>query len=53
MYARSLNLKCKDEWKAWCKSGKRPANIPGCPDKVYKHDGWHGYAHWLGTANVH
>ena len=30
----------------------RPANIPSHPDKVYKHDGWQGYGHWLGTGNV-
>ena len=52
-YARSLNLKSKDDWKAWCKSGERPANIPCCPEKVYTHEGWQGYGHWLGTADVH
>ena len=52
LHARSLNLKSQAEWHAWSKSGARPANIPGCPDKVYKHNGWQGYGHWLGTGNV-
>ena len=52
LYARSLKLTGKNDWQAWCKSGTRPANIPSAPDKVYKHKGWQGYGHWLGTGNV-
>ena len=26
--------------------------MPSGPDEVYKHDGWQGYGHWLGTGNV-
>ena len=52
VYALSLNLKTKKEWEAWCKSGARPATIPSTPHAVYKHAGWHGYGHWLGTGNV-
>ena len=42
----------QEEWEAWCKSGARPANMPSNPDRTYKHDGWQGYGHWLGTGNV-
>ena len=52
MYARSLALKSQAEWGEWRKSGARPANIPTTPHKVYKHAGWQGYGHWLGTGNV-
>ena len=52
LYARALKLKGKEDWEAWSKSGARPANIPSAPIKVYKHDGWQGYGHWLGTGNV-
>ena len=48
-FARALKLKRQYDWKQWCKSGARPANIPAGPDRVYKHDGWEGYRHWLGT----
>ena len=52
LFARSLKLTCNTEWLAWCNSGKRPANIPATPEQVYKHNGWQGYGHWLGTGNV-
>ena len=52
LYARSLKLKCRAEWVEWCKSGARPANVPSRPDVTYKHDGWQGYGHWLGTDAV-
>ena len=50
--ARSLKLKSRKEWHEWCKSGERPANMPSTPHKIYKHDGWQGYGHWLGTGKV-
>ena len=50
LYARSLKLKGNKEWREWHKSSARPANIPTGPETVYKHDGWQGYSHWLGTA---
>ena len=52
LYARSLKLKNRVEWKAWCKTGARPANMPSTPDRTYKHDGWQGYGAWLGTGAV-
>ena len=53
LYARSLKLTSEKEWREWRRSGARPANMPSCPEKVYKHQGWQGYRHWLGTADVH
>ena len=50
--ARSLKLKGKAEWVVWSKSGGREANIPSAPHTSYKHDGWQGHGHWLGTGNV-
>ena len=52
LYARSLKLKGKVDWEAWCKSGARPPNVPSHPETIYKHDGWQGYGHWLGTGNA-
>ena len=49
LYARSLKFTCLKEWTEWCKSGARPVNIPADPRKFYKHAGWQGYRHWLGT----
>ena len=52
LYARSLKLKSMQEWEAWRKTSARPANIPSTPERTYKHEGWQGYGHWLGTGNV-
>ena len=49
--AQSLGLASSTEWYAWGKEGMRPANVPGAPHKAYKHDGWQGWGHWLGTGN--
>ena len=49
--AQSLGLANNKEWTAWGKEGMRPANVPSRPDRTYKHDGWHGWGHWLGTGN--
>ena len=49
---QSLGLANQKEWHAWGKEGMRPANVPGAPDQVYKHDGWQGWGHWLGTGNA-
>ena len=50
LYARSLGLNNTDQWDQWSKSSARPANIPSSPHNVYKHGGWQGYRHWLGTG---
>ena len=49
VYARFLKLEHVKEWKDWCKSGACPVNVPADPCKFYKHAGWQGYGHWLGT----
>ena len=51
--ARSLQLKNTTEWRLWSKrSDARLENIPTNPNSVYKHEGWQGYGHWLGTGNI-
>ena len=50
--ARSLRLASSKEWRVWSKEGMRPANVPSHPDATYKHDGWQGWGHWLGTGNI-
>ena len=36
------------QWNAYCKSGKKPKNIPNAPNQVYKNNGWVGVGVWLG-----
>ena len=50
--ARSLQLLSHAEWRAWCRTGVRPANVPSNPDQVYVHGGWRGWEHWLQHANI-
>jgi hypothetical protein len=47
-FVRKLELKGETEWQAWCKSGKRPFNIPSSPHKTYRDDGWISMPDWLG-----
>ena len=51
-FVNTLNLKNRREWSEYCKSGKRPDDIPSVPDKVYKNNGWVSYAYWLGTKKI-
>jgi hypothetical protein len=51
--ARSLGLNNSAEWRAWVKSGAKPADIPSVPHTVYAGRGWVNWADWLDTKNVH
>jgi hypothetical protein len=51
-FARGLGLKSGDEWSDYCKSDKKPADIPANPYGVYANDGWAGWGDWLGTGVV-
>jgi hypothetical protein len=50
-FARSLNLKGVKDWRAYCKSGNKPDDIPLSPDFIYKKD-FTGWGDWLGTGYV-
>ena len=52
LYARSLKLKGAKQWRVGANGGGLPANVPSHPDATYKHDGWEGWGHWLGTDSV-
>ena len=45
-----LNIKSQRGWNSYCKSGKKPNNIPANPRIVYKKQ-WKGWGDWLGTGN--
>jgi tetratricopeptide (TPR) repeat protein len=49
---RSLGLKSRTEWKAYCKSGDKPEDIPANPDSTYADAGWTGFGDWLGKDLV-
>jgi superfamily II DNA or RNA helicase len=49
-FARGLKLKSQTEWRDYCKSGKKPADIPANPPNTYAEVGWDGWGDWLGTG---
>jgi len=50
-FVRKLGLKNFDEWREFCKSPHKPADIPYAPRNTYKKQ-WKGMGDWLGTGNV-
>jgi hypothetical protein len=50
-YVKSLKLKSQKGWTDYCKSGKRPSNIPSRPESVYLNKGWDGYSNWVGNKH--
>ena len=40
-FVRSLGLKSQAEWRAYCKSGKKPDDIPANPNRRIR-EGWLG-----------
>ena len=50
-FVHSLNLKKVREWQEYCKSGKKPLDIPSNPLESYS-DEWKGFSDWLGTFTI-
>ena len=50
-YVHSQKLKSSKYWTIYCKSGKKPDNIPAYPQSVYKKE-WKGMGDWLGTERI-
>jgi hypothetical protein len=46
--ARGLGFTSEDEWRDYCRSGKRRHDIPAAPHLVYKNEGWINFADFLG-----
>jgi Helicase conserved C-terminal domain len=45
---RKENLKSLKDWEEYCRSGRRPDNIPSCPHNSYADSGWDGYPDFCG-----
>ena len=50
-FVRTLNLKNREEWREYCKSGNKPDDIPSSPHYTYKKD-FKGWGDFLGTGTV-
>ena len=51
-FAQSLGLENRNDWHEYCKSGKKPKDIPATPEGTYKDRGWISFGDWLGTGTV-
>ena len=51
-FARKLKLKSSKAWPKYCKSGKKPDDIPKRPAFSYKNKGWTDWGDFLGTGNI-
>ncbi len=50
-FVQQLGLKSGSEWTIYCKSEKKPQDIPYNAKKVYKKE-WKGIGDWLGTGTI-
>jgi hypothetical protein len=49
-FVRHLGFKSQAEWLGYCKSGRKPIDIPSNPQKTYATAGWAGLVDWLGNG---
>jgi hypothetical protein len=49
MFAHKLNLKTRDAWGTYAKSGNKPADMPAAPNRIFRGE-WQGWGDWLGTG---
>ena len=49
-FVRKLGIKSKDQWYDYCKTGKKPDDIPSNLHNTYR-DNWTGWPAFLGTDN--
>jgi hypothetical protein len=49
-FARTLRLRSQAAWRAFCRSGARPADVPSDPYHAYADAGWAGWPDFLGYA---
>jgi superfamily II DNA or RNA helicase len=51
-FVQRLHLKSGEDWLDYCRSGKKPNDIPASPMDVYAKSGWAGMGDWLGTGRI-
>ncbi len=51
-FVHGLKFRNAIEWGTYCKSGKKPEDIPQSIQQIYKNKGWNGWGDFLGTGNV-
>ena len=51
-YVRKIGIKSISEWRNYCKSGKKPSDIPAAVHSVYKNKGWVSWGDFFGTGTI-
>lgn len=51
-FVKTLNLPSTNQWREYCKSGKKPDDIPATPSRVYQNNGWQGWGKFFGSGYV-
>ena len=51
-FVQTLKIKTHKEWKEYCKSDKKPKELPFKPERVYKDDGWKGFKLFIGERLI-
>jgi len=50
-FVQKLKFTNRDDWVKYCKSGKKPIDIPKSPSAVYKKE-WQGWGDWLDSGFI-
>jgi hypothetical protein len=51
-FVHDLGLRGENQWRKYCKSGKKTERYTSNPNKTYKNKGWVSWPDWLGTDTV-
>lgn len=51
-FARKLKFSKREDWNKYCKSGKKPTDVPGNARQIYLNKGWISWGNFLGNNNV-
>jgi superfamily II DNA or RNA helicase len=51
-FIKKFNLQTVKDFQDFCKSDKKPLDIPYTPERVYKNRGWKSWGDFLGTNRV-
>ncbi len=47
LFVKKINISSQKEWRAYCKTGKKPNDIPMKLERTYKNE-WKGWNDFLG-----
>ena len=51
-FVQNLKIKTYKEWREFCKSDKKPKELPLKPERIYKDFGWKGFKFFIGERST-